>query len=102
MHPELFHPIWSDAADARVVPYIAAGGDPLSSLAGFDPPYGEPNERRLRAAPEEGGRGRRRRSRSRRRGAASRLRALTGEGRIARDLTAPAMAIGSNPLSSAT
>ena len=32
--------------------------------------------------------------------AASRLHALTGEGRIARALTAPAMAIGSNPLRS--
>ena len=32
--------------------------------------------------------------------AASRLRALTAKGGIARDLTAPAMAIGSNPLSS--
>jgi hypothetical protein len=32
--------------------------------------------------------------------AASRLRALTGEERVARDLLAPAMAISSNPLSS--
>ena len=56
------------------------------------------SQRRLRAAPEEELPRRGRRSRSRRR-AASSLRTLTGEGRP-QDPTAPAMAIGSNPLRS--